>query len=209
MKAALAVVGIALQSYAWWRVSKGGSVWIWMTPVLACLGVAALIAGPPPLSPEVDAGIAFGVGLAVGAALYVATRVFFMLVAGRWALLRRHSAAMYRRQGGISLGLALVLSVLLSVPGEELFWREFVQLQLVDALDGALPAAVLAWAAFVFANAFARNLAIVAGSVVGGAVWCGLVLWTGGVAASLACHILWTALMLVFPVVRADAEVAA
>jgi membrane protease YdiL (CAAX protease family) len=117
---------------------------------------------------------------------------------------------MYRRQGGLSLGLALVLSIAVSVPGEELFWREFVQLELVPALDGATAlAAVLAWGAFVFANLFSRNLAIAAGAVVGGAVWCGLAWWTGGVAASLACHLVWTAFMLAFPVVRATQEVRA
>jgi membrane protease YdiL (CAAX protease family) len=209
MKQALAVVGIGLEAAAWWRVSKGGSVWLWLTPVLALLGVAALIAGPPPLSPEVDASTAIPVGLAIGIALYVATRVFF-LIAGRWDLLRRHSVAMYERQGGLSLGVALALSVALSVPGEELFWREFVQLELVDALEGAAAlAAVLAWVVFVFANLFSRNLAIVAGAVVGGAVWCGLAWWTGGVAASLACHVGWTALMLLFPVVRATSKVSA
>jgi len=208
MKGALAVIGIGLEAMAWRRVSKGGSVWAWLTPVLAGLGIAALIAGPPPLSPEVDAALAIPVGLAIGLALYVATRVFF-LIAGRWDLLRRHSIAMYQRQGGLSLGLALVLSIAVSVPGEELFWREFVQLELVPALDGAtVLAAVLAWGAFVFANLFSRNLAIVAGAVVGGAVWCGLAWWTGGVAASLACHLVWTALMLVFPVVRATSAVS-
>jgi len=210
MKAALAVVGVALESYGWWRVSEGGSVWRWMTPILASLGLAALIAGPPPLSPEVDAAEAIAVGLGLGVALYVATRIFFLLVAGRWELLRRHSIAMYRRQGGLSLSLALVLSVALSVPGEELFWREFVQLELVSALDGAaLLAAVLAWAAFVFANAFSRNLAVVSGAVVGGAVWCGLAWWTEGVAASLACHVVWTTLMIALPVVRVTSEVPA
>lgn len=209
MKGALAVVGIALESFAWFRVSRGGSVWAWMTPTLAGLGVAALIAGPPPLSPEVGAGTAVAVGLVGGLGLYVATRVFFV-VAGRWEPLRRHSVAMYVRQGGLSLGLALALSVGLSVPGEELFWREFVQLELVPALDGAtVLAAVLAWGAFVFANLFSRNLAIAAGAVVGGAVWCGLCWWTGGVAASLACHVLWTALMLAFPVVRLPSEASA
>jgi membrane protease YdiL (CAAX protease family) len=209
MKGVLAVIGIGLEAMAWWRVSKGGSVWAWLTPVLAGLGVAALIAGPPPLSPEVDAAVALPVGLAVGVALYVGTRVFF-LMAGRWDLLRRHSLAMYQRQGGLSLGVALALSIAVSVPGEELFWREFVQLELVDALDGAtLFAAALAWGAFVFANLFSRNLAIAAGAVVGGAVWCGLCWWTGGVASSLACHIVWTALMLAFPVVRANSEAPA
>ena len=206
MKAALAVVGIGLESYAWWRVSSGGSVWAWMTPTLAGLGVAALIAGPPPFSPEIEPAVAVPVGLVLGLGLYVATRVFFA-VFGRWDLLRRHSIAMYERQGGRTLAVALVLSLVLSVPGEELFWREFVQLQLVPKLNGAtVLAAVIAWGAFVFANAFSRNLAIVAGAVVGGAVWCGLCWWTGGVGASLACHLIWTGLMLAFPVVRVPSE---
>jgi membrane protease YdiL (CAAX protease family) len=202
MEGALAVAGIALESFAWFRVSRGGSVWAWMTPTLAGLGVAALIAGPPPFSPEVEAAPAVAVGLGIGLALYVATRISF-IVLGRWDLLRRHSLSMYARQGGLSLVAALVLSVGLSVPGEELFWREFVQLELVPALDGAAGlAALVAWVAFVVANAFSRNLAIVSGAVVGGAVWCALCWWTGGVAASLACHAAWTALMLAFPVVR-------
>ena len=41
---------------------------------------------------------------------------------------------------------------------------------------------------------------------VGGAVWVGLAWWTGGVLASLACHIVWTGLMVAFPVLRAPAE---
>src|SRR3990172_6382570 len=203
-----AVIGIGLESYAWWRVSKGASVWAWMTPVLASLGVASLLAGPPPWSPEVEASTAMAVGAAIGLALYVATRIFFV-IAGRWDPLRGHSVAMYERQGGISLGVALVLSIGLSVPGEELFWRGFVQLELGDALDGAVgPAAVLAWGGFVFANALSRNPAIAAGAVVGGAVWCALFWWTGGVAACLACHVAWTGLMLAFPVVRVRSEAA-
>jgi membrane protease YdiL (CAAX protease family) len=209
MEGALAIVGIGLESLAWWRVSTGASVWAWLTPSLAAMGAAALLAGPPPFSPEVEPALALAVGAAAGLALYLATRLFFKLVADRWAALRRHSEAMYRRQGGLSLGIALVLSVAVSVPGEELFWRRFVQLELVDALEGATAlAAAIAWVVFVFANAWSRNLAIISGAVVGGAVWCALAWWTGGVAASLACHVVWTALMLLAPVVRATPQVA-
>jgi membrane protease YdiL (CAAX protease family) len=42
--------------------------------------------------------------------------------------------------------------------------------------------------------------------VVGGAVWVGLAWWTGGVLASLACHIVWTGMMVAFPVLRAPVE---
>ena len=84
-----------------------------------------------------------------------------------------------------SLGIALLLSIALSVPGEELFWRGFFQGQLASSLEGRTAlAAVLAWVAFVLANLPSANLAIAAGAVVGGAAWVALTWWTGGVLAS-------------------------
>lgn len=196
------VAGLVAEMIAWWRVSRGGNVWTHMTPVLATMGVAALLVGPPEWSPDVSSGLAIGVGLALGVVLYVATRVA-MMVFSRWPLFERHSVQMYERQGGLSLGLALVLSLALSVPGEELFWRGLVQQELGSALDGQMAiAAVVAWVAFVAANLPSGNLAIAAGAVVGGAVWGALAWWTGGVLAPLACHILWTGLMIALPVVR-------
>ena len=57
-------------------------------------------------------------------------------------------------------------------------------------------AAVVAWAGYVVANLPSRSLPIVAGAVVGGALWAALAWWSGGVLAPLASHILWTGLML-------------
>jgi membrane protease YdiL (CAAX protease family) len=64
---------------------------------------------------------------------------------------------------------------------------------------GDLPGAVLAWAAYVGANAFSGSVPVVLGAVVGGGVWAALAAWTGGVVASLACHAMWTALMVALP----------
>jgi membrane protease YdiL (CAAX protease family) len=54
----------------------------------------------------------------------------------------------------------------------------------------------------VAVNLPSGNLAIIAGAVVGGAVWSALAWWTGGALASIVCHAIWTALILGFPVVR-------
>ena len=51
-------------------------------------------------------------------------------------------------------------------------------------------------------NAASGFLALVAGAVVGGAVWGALAWWTHGVLAPLLCHGVWTGLMLVRPPVR-------
>ncbi len=84
------------------------------------------------------------------------------------------------------------------VPAEELFWRGLFQGRLDQSL-AALAAAAWTWLAYVGTNVASGSLPIVAGAVVGGALWTGLALWSGGVLASLLSHMLWTGLMLVLP----------
>lgn len=201
------VVGLAAEAAAWWLVAfRRLDVWRVMTPVLAGMGLAAIVAGPPALSPEVPPATAASVGALAGVALYLATRAFVVTARG-WEAFRRQSTAIYLRRGSLPLAVVLLLSVALMVPGEELFWRGLFQVELGEALGGRTAlAAVLTWGAFVLANLASANLAIVAGATVGGAVWTALGWWGDGALAPLACHAVWTALMLAFPVVRAPEE---
>ncbi len=198
------VAGFAAQAMAWWFVSsRRRDVWRVMTPVLAAMGLAALLVHPPAWTPRVDALAAAGVGIAAGLALYAGTRVFVAVIRP-WETFRRHSIAMYAQQEGVPLAAALALSLVLSVPGEELFWRGLFQPELADAFDASALGALIAWTAYVAANLPSRNLAIVAGAVVGGAAWSGLGWWSGGPLAPLVSHLTWTALMISFPVVRSS-----
>lgn len=200
MIAALMVLGVVAEGAAWWWISsRRVGVWGTMTPVLIVLGVLALLTGRPEVADDVTPGVAVAGGLVAGLALYVGTRVFVALVAPRWGSFRAQSVSMYERRGGMSLGAVLALAGLLMVPGEELFWRGLFLPELERALDSAALAAMLAWAGFVLANLPSRNLAIVAGAVVGGAAWVALATWSGGVLAGLLCHAVWTALMLARP----------
>jgi membrane protease YdiL (CAAX protease family) len=202
MRVAVMVAGFAAQATAWWFVgSRRRDVWRVMTPTLAAMGLAAYLVRRPVWAPRVDAAAAVGVGIAAGLALYAATRAFVAVVRS-WETFRRHSRAMYSQQEGLPLAAALALSLVLSVPGEELFWRGLFQRELDAALDAGLLAALIAWAAYVLANLPSRNLAIVAGAAVGGAVWSGLGWWSGGPLAPLVSHVAWTALMISFPVIR-------
>jgi membrane protease YdiL (CAAX protease family) len=201
----LMAAGLLVEGLAWWVVARrGASVWATMTPVLVGLGIVALLAGEPTLAD--DPGPAALVGLAAGVVLYVATVAFVTIVARRWTAFRRQSVRIYGRQAPLPLGTALLLSLVLMVPGEELFWRGLFLPELRSALDGSVLGGVLAWVAFVAANVPSLNLAIVAGAAVGGAVWVMLAAWSGGVLAGLLCHACWTGLMLVLPPVRATPE---
>jgi membrane protease YdiL (CAAX protease family) len=128
--------------------------------------------------------------------------VFLSVVQG-WELLQRHTAELYGRRGGLSLGTTVILAAVIVVAGEELLWRGVVQ-GLAGGAFGELPGAAIAWAAYVAANAFSGSAPIILGGIVGGAVWTALAAWTGGIAASLACHAVWTALMVVLPPVPAE-----
>jgi hypothetical protein len=168
------------------------------------MGVVAIILYPDTTA-KVPAAKAALVGAASGIVFWGATRLF-VIVADHWAFFRKAVAAAYGQASDTPLARELLLSLLLAVPGEELFWRGLFQQQLGEALGGnAALSAALAWIAFVAANVPSANLAIVAGAVTGGALWVGLGWWCGGVAAPLASHLAWTGLMLAFPVVRVEA----
>jgi uncharacterized protein len=202
MRIAVMVAGFAAQAAAWWFLAfRRRDVWRVMTPVLAAMGLAALVVHRPVWTPRAEFAAAAGVGIAAGLALYAGTRVFVAVVRP-WESFRRHSVAMYAQQEGVPLAAALALSLVLSVPGEELFWRGLFQPELADALESSALGALIAWAAYVAANVPSRNLAIVAGAAVGGAVWSGLGWWSGGPLAPLVSHLTWTALMISFPVIR-------
>ena len=209
MVGAVMVLGALAEATAWLLVAlRKGTVWTIVTPVLAAMGVLTLLVEVPPAATRVDLTTAVGVGLVVGAGLYLATRAF-AYVFRRWTRFSERSREMYARRIPLTLTQALLVSTLVATPAEELFWRGLFQTGIVDAFDGrAGLAALVTTAAFVAANLPSLNLAIVLGAIVGGAVWGGLAWWSGGVIAPLVCHVLWTALMLAFPVVAEPAEVA-
>ena len=107
MDVAVMVLGFVAEVIAWSLVARGRNVWTTMTPVLATMGVVALVVGPIAWSPDVAPGVSLAVGLGLGVLLYVATRIAMVIMA-RWGTFRRHSLEMYRKQGGLSLGIALL-----------------------------------------------------------------------------------------------------
>lgn len=197
MQYAVIVVGAVGEFVGWWLVSaKRFDVWKLMPGVLGAMGVAAALTRPP-VGAETGGTTAVVVGLGSGLALYLGTRAF-VWAASHWTPFRHDVVDQYARAGDVTLVRSLVLSLAIMVPAEELFWRGLAQPALAGSID-PLPAAVAAWLGYVCANAASRSLPILAGAIVGGALWAGLAWWSGGVLASLASHILWTGLMLALP----------
>jgi membrane protease YdiL (CAAX protease family) len=194
---AVVVAGFALEVAVWRVVATGrASLWGPMVGVFAVPGIVAAIVLPPVGSGEHALAVALTVGIVSGIVLWAAT-IAFVAVAVRWQPFRRAVAEQYARAAEVSLPVAVAISLLIAVPSEELFWRNLVQRRL--GVPGELIGAVAAWTGYVVANVASGSLPFVAAAIVGGAVWGGLAWWTGGIAAGLASHGVWTTLMLVHP----------
>jgi membrane protease YdiL (CAAX protease family) len=198
MQGAVMLLGAAAEAIGWRFVALGrASVWRLMPVVLGVMGVAAILTRRPVAATRVSDGTALAVGVASGVLLYVATRVF-VAVAARWEPFRRHVVDKYEEAAEVSLSVSLVLSLTIMVPAEEFFWRGLFQARLDVSLAAGVAAAVT-WLVYIAANSASASLPIVAGAVVGGALWGGLAVWSGGMLASLGSHMLWTGLMLALP----------
>ena len=198
MQIAVMVLGALSEAIGWRFVATGRArVWRLMPVVLLAMGVAAVLARPPVAASKVGDDLALVIGIGAGLGLYVATRLF-VAVAGRWKPFRRDVVEKYQEAAEVPLGEALALSLLIMVPAEELFWRGLFQARLEQSLVAAA-AGIWTWLAYVGANAASGSQPIIAGALVGGALWTGLAVWSGGVLASLVSHMLWTGLMLALP----------
>lgn len=195
---AFIVIGVVVQVVVWRLVARDRlPFWPAVTTTFAGLGIGSLLAGDPGCCRETTPATASAVGVSSGLLLFGATRVVVDL-ATRRHVISRSVAAVYRREDEMGTVALSVLTLAVVVPGEELFWRGVVLPELSASTSVAL-GAVLAWAAWVAVDATWGSIPLLAGAVVGGALWTGLATWSGGVAAPVASHLVWTALMLVWP----------
>jgi membrane protease YdiL (CAAX protease family) len=198
MQAAIMALGALAESIGWRLVAtRRAMVWRLMPVIFLIMGIAAILVRRPVAATEVQTWTALGVGLASGLILYIGTRVF-VSIADRWQPFRRHVVEKYQEAAEVPLREALALSLLIMVPAEELFWRGLFQARL-DQLLPALAAGAWTWLAYIGVNLSSGSLPIIAGAVVGGALWAGLAVWSGGMLASISSHMLWTGLMLALP----------
>jgi membrane protease YdiL (CAAX protease family) len=164
MQVAVMVAGALAEVVGWWLVAfRGRDVWRVMPVVLGVVGVAAVLARTPVAAEDVTNQTALVAGLGSGAVLFIATRIF-VWVANHWETFRRDVMQKYGEAAEISLVRSFLLSLLVMVPAEELFWRGLFQGRLGVGLAASTAAAVT-WLAYVGANAPSRSLPILAGAV--------------------------------------------
>jgi len=192
------VVGVVAQVVVWRLVVRGRlPFWPATAATFAVIGIASLLAADRSCCRETAVVMASAVGAASGLVFYGATRVV-VDAATRHPSLRGGVHDVYRRSRETPFAWALALTLVIAVPGEELFWRGLVLPELSRATTSTA-GALLTWVAAVGVSAAWGSIPLLAGAAVGGALWTAVAVWSGGIAAPIASHLVWTGLMIVWP----------
>lgn len=174
--------------------------WLSMSLAVTVLTALSFAWGGSPLRRDEfkSANLIWGIGAA--AALYGIFWAGNLLSQELFHFAKPEISSIYGiRSEGQSLSIALVLLFVTS-PGEELFWRGFLQRWAVrrfGPVSGWLAASLVYAAVHIASGNFMLTMA----ALIAGLFWGGLYRLTGSILACIVSHALWTvAIFILFPV---------
>ena len=131
--------------------------------------------------------------------------LYGLFFAGDWAsrlifpFAGRGIGDVYAFKAGASPVRVVLLMALIIGPGEELFWRAFLQRR-AQARFGRFPGFLAATALYALVHLGSGNPMLVLAASVCGLFWGGLYLWSGSVLLVAVSHTLWDlAVFVLFP----------
>ncbi len=150
--------------------------------------------------------------LAVGVALvhFVVGHALFAVAARVLPSLTATALEVYQRSDTIPLWGQVLLGAVLTAGFEEIFWRGAFTPMVAKRVRGRLPdglgtrrrglaLVLVSTAGYTLFHVATLKVALIAAAALGGLVWGTLLLVTGSVGATIIAHVLWTALMIIFP----------
>lgn len=106
----------------------------------------------------------------------------------------------YSLGSGSDKALVFLLLLLITGPGEEIYWRGFLQENLMKRFGG-FKGFALAIGIYAGVHIFSMNFILVMAALIAGAFWGGLYLWKKDLFAVIISHSLWSAFIFaVFPI---------
>ncbi len=170
------------------------SFWVKISLSAATLAAIALVLAPPTKSGLRFDGRALLQGVLAAAVLY---GVFW---AGREVSLHlfdfagRQIGGIYRKGGGTPAWVIALLLFAVTGPSEELYWRGFLQRELMRRF-GRLPGWAAATAIYAGVHIVSFNFMLVGAALVAGAFWGALYARWGNLAPVIVSHSLWSAVI--------------
>ena len=191
---------LAAAGFAWVFGCPVGNFWVKITVTVCVLCASSfMVAGVPWRRAEVTLRETL-IGVAAAVVLYVIFWLGDFCAAAVFGFAPRQVEAIYaiRELGNPWLVGAVLL--LVTSPGEELFWRGFVMRQAV-ARWGRNAGFAVGAGLYGAVHLFSGNFMLVMAALVAGLFWCTLYRWRGNLTACVVSHALWTiGVFLLFPI---------
>ena len=191
---------LAVLGFAWVFACPHGNFWVKITVTVTLLCGGSLLAEGMPMRRSEWRWREVAIGVVAAAALYALFWLGDALAASLFGFAPRQVEAVYanRELGNPwAIGAALLL---ITSPGEELFWRGYIQ-RLAIKRWGRGWGSLLAAAYYGAVHLASGNLMLVLAALVAGVFWCALYNWRGTLTACVVSHALWTVgVFLIFPI---------
>ena len=100
----------------------------------------------------------------------------------------------YSLGDGTNRFLIAMLLLFITGPGEEIFWRGFLQDELMRRL-GPIPGYVVTTVVYAAVHVFSGNLMLILAALVAGAFWGLLYLWKRDLCLQITSHSVWSAVI--------------
>ncbi len=194
------LIALAATGFAWVFGCPAGNFWVKITVTVCVLCAASFaVAGVPWRRAEVTLREVL-IGVAAAVVLYGIFWLGDFCAAQVFGFAPKQVEAIYAiRELGNPWAVGAVL-LLVTSPGEELFWRGYVQRVAAQRWGNGRGLAVgsLLYGAV---HLVSGNFMLVMAALVAGVFWCGLYRWRGNVTACVVSHALWTVgVFLLFPI---------
>jgi uncharacterized protein len=192
--------GGILLSFLCWAFTfgwGGGNFWVKIGLSVLTVSSYSIYWQKPKLSPRLSS---IRIGLISAAVLYFLFYLGNALAGYIFSGAQQQVGGIYSLGDGTNKGLVFLLLFFITGPGEEIFWRGFLQDRLMKQ-RGDLPGYFLTTLIYAAVHVFSGNLILVLAALVAGAFWGALYLWKRDLLVQIISHSFWSAFIFaVFPI---------
>ncbi len=180
-------------TFAW----SGGNFWVKIGLSVLAVFLYSRYWQKPKISARLSSVL---IGLVSAAVLYLLFYLGNALAGHLFSGAERQVGGIYSLGDGTSKVLVFLLLFLVTGPGEEIFWRGFLQERIMKR-QGDLQGYFFATLIYAGVHVFSGNLILVLAALVAGAFWGALYLWKRDLLVQIVSHSFWSAFIFaVFPI---------
>jgi membrane protease YdiL (CAAX protease family) len=186
--------GAVLLAFACWAVTfgwAGGNFWVKIGLSVLAVFSYSLLWQKPRINPRFSS---FLLGLLSSAVLYLFFFLGHHLAPYILPAAKTQVGSIYSLGKGTSKVLVFLLLFFVTGPGEEIFWRGFLQDQLMKKW-GNFQGFAVETLIYAGVHVFSFNLMLILAALVAGAFWGLLYLWKRDLGVQITSHSFWSAVI--------------